>query len=91
MDYNNETTVNGVRFQFISDGWRQILNSADVAALVDETGQGIAELAGEGFAYKPKRLNYGGGRVGGFVVAATREAREAQAEGKVLTRAVNGG
>ena len=91
MGYNNETTVNGIRFQFISEGWREILNSADVANLVADTGNRIAERAGEGFVYKPQVLKYGGGRVGGFVVATTHEAREAQAEDKVLTRAVNNG
>lgn len=91
MNYNNETTVGGVRFQFISDGWREILNSADVAALVKEAGEGIAERAGDGFEFKPVTLKYGGGRAGGFVVAATEEAREAQAEDKALSKAVNGG
>ena len=90
MNYNNEVTANGVRIQFISEGWRQILNSADVAAIVDETGQRIAARAGEGYEYKPKKLGYGGGRVGGFVVAATQEAREDQAENKTLQGALNG-
>ena len=91
MNYNNTETVGGIRFEFISDGWREILNSADVAALVEDTGNRIAERAGDGFEYKPQRLKYGGGRVGGFVVANTYEAMEEEATDKVLTRAVNGG
>ena len=88
-NWNNQTEVGGIRFEFVSEGWREILNSANMKLVVDEYGQLIAAKAGEGFNYHPKTLKYGGGRVGGFVSADTYEAREAQATDKVLTRAVS--
>lgn len=88
-NWNNQTAVGGIRFEFISEGWREILNSANMKVVVDEYGELIADKAGEGFNYHPTTLRYGGGRVGGFVSADTRAAREAQATDKALTRAVN--
>lgn len=91
MNYNNTREVDGVRIQFVSDGWRTILNSQEVADLVNDIGRGIAEAAGDGFEYRAARLGYGGGRVGGFVGATTYEAMLAQAEDKALTKAVHHG
>ena len=90
-NYNNTKTIGGIRIEFISDGWRQILNSQAVADVVNDAGQKIAQRAGEGFVYKPQKLHYGGGRVGGFISAQTIEARRAEATSKTLTKAVNGG
>lgn len=78
-----------VHIENVSRGWREILNSAPVRALVDEAGRQIAQRAGEGFEYFPAFLNYGGGRVGGYVHATTPEAMLAQAEDKALERAVH--
>ena len=79
-----------VRIELNSDGFREILNSQAVADLCADVGNGIAQRAGDGFAYFPATLNYGGGRVGGFVNATTYEAMEAEARDKTLTKAVNG-
>lgn len=79
-----------VRIEHISEGWRQILCSAGVKALVDSTGQRMADMAGDGYAYKEAYLSYGGGRVGGFVVADTHEARLDEARNKTLERIANG-
>ena len=91
MNYNNTREVGGVRIQFISEGWRKILNSQEVADLVNGIGQNIASAAGPGFEYRAARLGYGGGRVGGFVSSTTYEAMLAQATDKALTKAVHHG
>ncbi|MDY5662757.1 MAG: hypothetical protein SPG07_09150 [Coriobacteriales bacterium] len=78
-----------VRIKHISKGWHDILCSAPVAELVDEAGNRIADAAGDGFEYSGALLgDYGGGRVIGFVVAKTKEARVAEATAKSLTMAV---
>lgn len=78
-----------VRIKHISEGWHDILCSAPVAELVDEAGNRIADAAGDGFEYSgPQMGNFGGGRVIGFVVAETKEARVAEATAKTLTMAV---
>lgn len=81
-----------VTIQYNSDGFRQILNSPDVANLVGQQARSIAARAGEGFEVDgPRSMNYGGGRIGAFVSAKTREARESEATDKTLTRAVGSG
>lgn len=91
MNYNNTRVEGNVRIQFVSEGWRKILNSQSVANLVNDIGHGIAEGAGDGFEYRAARISYGGGRVGGFVNATTYEAMLAQATDKALTKAVHHG
>ena len=80
-----------VRIEHISEGWREILGSPGVKALVDAEGQRIADAAGEGYIYQQAYMSYGGGRVGGFVVADTYEAKLDEARNKTLDRVVNGG
>ncbi len=78
-----------VRIKHISEGWHDILCSAPVAELVDVAGNRIADAAGDGFEYSGAQMgNFGGGRVIGFVVAETKEARVAEATVKTLTMAV---
>lgn len=77
-----------VKMEFISDGFRQILESQGVADVCEQAGQSIAAKAGDGFEYFPAHLNYGGGRTGGFVNATTYEAMLSEAIDKSLTRAV---
>lgn len=77
-----------VRIELNSEGFREILNSQAVADLCKEVGESIASKAGEGFAYFPTHLNYGGGRVGGFVRGTDDESMAAEATDKVLTKAV---
>ena len=79
-----------VRIEHISEGWRQILGSAGVKALVDAEGQRMAGAAGEGYVYQPAYLSYGGGRVGGYVVADTYQAKLDEAMNKTLERVANG-
>ena len=78
-----------VRIQLLSDGIRDLLVSAPVAADCETAAHGIASRAGDGFEVLPMReMGFGGGRVGYAVYTATDEAREAEATDKVLSKAV---
>lgn len=85
-----------VRIQFNSDGFREILQSAGVKALVEETANDIcskanANLGGEsseGYDVSVISGGYGGGRWVGFVSSADAEAAAAESEYKALSRAV---
>lgn len=79
-----------VRIEFVSQGFHDILTSQAVADLVDSQGRRIASNAGDGFAYRHRIGNYGGGRAIGLVTADTLAARTAEATDKSLTRAVGG-
>ena len=80
-----------VRIEHISEGWREILSSAEVKGLVDSVGQNMADSAGEGYVYIPTYLTRRWNRVGGFVVASTYQAKLDEARNKTLERVVNGG
>ena len=85
-----------VRIVFNSDGFREILQSAGVKSLVEETANGIqvkanANLAGEsGEGYEASVISggYGGGRWIGFVSSTDKASVEAESEDKALSRAV---
>jgi len=78
-----------VRIELNHDGIRQLLCSDEIAAECEKAAQEIAARAGDGFEVKERRIvGYGGGRVGYAVYTATQEAREAEAEDKVLSKAV---
>lgn len=81
-----------VRIALNSAGIRELLTSQAVDAECYKAAQTIKMNTGmDGFEIKPARLmNFGGGRVGYAVYTATQEAREAEAEDKVLSRAVRG-
>ena len=78
-----------VRIELDHDGIRALLESAEIAAECERAAQAIASRAGEGFeVVGPQQRRYGGGRVGYGVRAATYEAKLAEAEDKVLSKAV---
>ena len=75
----------------LSDGIRELLCSQPIAAECEKAAEKIAARAGDGFEVLPLRqMNFGGGRVGYAVKAATYEARKAESEDKVLSKAVRG-
>lgn len=85
------------KIEFVSEGFRQILTSAGTQELVQgiatqiqtEANAGITEES-EGFSANVIVGGYGGGRYVGFVTAIDDKASAAEAEEKVLTRAVHG-
>lgn len=80
-----------IEFEHISAGWREVLHSAGTRALVDQIGGQLAAQCGDGYRYFPAELNYGGGRVGGFVSAASYGAQLDEAMNKTMEKAVGGG
>ena len=75
------------RIEFLSEGFKALLMSNEVRNYVYENAAGVARDAGDGFV---ANIFYGrgaAGRVMATVDAVTPEAREAEATGKVLTRA----
>ena len=83
------------RIEFNSQGFREILLSEGCRDLVIEATDEIAikannnnERGGEGFNASVQVGGYGGGRWVGFVHSTDAEAYKAEAEDKVLTRAV---
>jgi hypothetical protein len=80
-----------VRIELNSDGIKQLLSSAPIAAECEKAAEKIAARAGAGFVVLPARqMGFGGGRVGYAVKADTEEARIAEATDKVLSKAVSG-
>lgn len=84
-----------IRLEFISDGFKQILESDGVRELVQETADNIKDRAnanntrgGQGFESNVIQGNYGGGRWIGFVKSTDRESDIAESEDKALTGAV---
>ena len=80
-----------MRIELNHDGIKELLCSAPIANECEKAAEKIAERAGDGFEVLPaKQLNYGGGRVGYAVYAATYEAKLDEAENKTLSKAVRG-
>ena len=84
-----------IRLEFISDGFKQSLESDGVRELVQETADNIKDRAnanntrgGQGFESNVIQGNYGGGRWIGFVKSTDRESDIAESEDKALTGAV---
>ena len=92
-----------IRFEWISEGFREILLSDKMGDVCAEAGQQIASRATAaipyegslGFEYQPTTLGYGGGRRGGYVAPVRDEKGKvdylavlAEANQKVLTKAV---
>lgn len=78
------------RIVFNSDGFKQLLNSPEVEALVLSEAQKIADAAsegleGEGFKAHSKKA---GTRYIAFAGTTDEESIRAEAENKVLSRAV---
>ena len=81
-----------VRIELNHDGIRELLTSAPIASECEKAAEGIAARAGDGFEVLEARINSfkGSPRVGYAVSAETYEAKLAEAEDKVLTKAVRG-
>lgn len=79
-----------VRIELDHDGFRQLLSSSEVASLVDSTGKKLASRAGKGFIAKPAHGGFGGGRHICHVGTGDKDAMEAQARDKALTKALHG-
>lgn len=78
-----------VRIELLSDGIKQLLCSEPVSEACRQAAERLASAAGDGFEVSSQWMaSYGGGRVAYSVRAETREAKLAEAEDKVLTRAV---
>lgn len=79
-----------VRIELNHDGIRELLSSAPIAAECEKAAEKIADKAGSGFVVtSQKKAGFGGGRTSYGVEAATDEARLAEAEDKVLLKAVS--
>lgn len=74
--------------KFSSEGWRKVLLSEEVRDIVSNTASDIAARAGAGFNPTVYEGDYGGGRWVGAVHADTYAAMRAEAEDKVLSKAV---
>ena len=86
-----------VKLEFISDGFRQILNSEGVKSVVQSEAERIKAAAdsgiieeSEGFSANVWTGNYGGGRWVGSVTTTDAASSMAESENKVLTKAVTG-
>ena len=85
-----------VRIQFNSDGFREILQSEGVKALVENTANDIrskananlASESSEGYEVSVISGGYGGGRRVGFVASSDAEAAAAESEYKALSKAI---
>lgn len=80
-----------VKIELNSDGIRELLMSAPIAAECEKAANEIAARAGEGFEVLPMRKqSFGGGRIGYAVRTESYEACIAEAEDKALSKAVRG-
>lgn len=79
-----------IRIELNHEGFRQLLSGPEVTQLVDSTGARLASLAGPGFVSEPAQGDFGGGRhICHVGTGDSREAMEAQATTKALTRALH--
>ena len=77
-----------VRIELNHDGIQELLRSPEISAECEKAARSIAARAGEGFiVVGPQDLTLAK-RAGWGVVALTYEARLAEAEDKVLSKAV---
>ncbi len=86
-----------IKIEFISEGFKQILMSDGVKALVESEANKIRDKANAGISgefetdgYKTTTMvgNYGGGRYVSYVQATDFGAAQEEAEHKTLTKAV---
>lgn len=78
-----------IRIELDHEGFRQLLSGPEVTQLVDSTGARLAAKAGPGFVSVPAHGGFGGGRhICHVGTGDSKEAMEAQARGKALTRAL---
>lgn len=76
------------RIKLNSKAVRDLLRSADMVADLDERARRIANAAGDGFKSEARA---GRSRALASVWTAGREAREAEARNRALTRAIDAG
>ena len=85
-----------IKIEFISEGFKQILNSEGAKALVEGKAEEICPRANanvggietDGYRVTVMKGGYGGGRWIAHVQAADYAAAAAEAENKALTKAV---
>lgn len=84
-----------VQIEFISAGFKAILESDGVKELVEDQAKAIADRAngnndrgGSGFVASSKLGGYGGGRWVAFVSTTDKSSMLAESEDKALTRAI---
>lgn len=84
-----------IKIEFISDGFRQILESAGVKAAVESAANDIKNKAdaniteeSAGFSVNTWKGSYGGGRWVASVTTTDRASIVAESENKALTKAV---
>lgn len=83
------TQTGSVRIELLTDGIRELLCSPEVSEACRQAAEALAAKAGDGFIVSEEwRAGFGGGRVAYTVHADTYEAMLAEAEDKVLTKAV---
>lgn len=80
-----------VRIEFLSQGFREVLLSPEVANELRARAERIADAAGEGFEAEVFTGSFGGGRHVATVRSDTFTAARAEAEDKALTRAIEAG
>lgn len=83
-----------MKIEFISSGFRGILNSDGVHDLIQSTAQEVADKAnenygGDGFQPKVIKGSYGGGRWVGFVSSTDKGSLAAESEDQALTRSLS--
>lgn len=82
------------KLEFISSGFKAILESEGTKELVRATGEEIRQKANanagleDGFSLEVWHGNYGGGRWVGSVTTTDRDSMIAESEEKALSRAV---
>lgn len=76
-----------MKIEFLNQGFIDVLSCAGTYDMIDSQAQDIAKKAGEGFG-KDVVKGYSNTRWIAFVHAETAEAAKAEAEDKVLSRAV---
>ena len=82
------------RIEFISPGFKAILNTEEMHNVVEEVAQHIADNAngnygGDGFEATTKLGGYGGGRWIAFVSSSDKDSLKAESEESALTRAIS--
>ena len=80
--------------EFISPGFKAILNTEEIHNVVEEVAQHIADNAnsnygGDGFKATTMVGGYGGGRWIAFVNSTDKESLQAESEDSALTRALS--
>jgi hypothetical protein len=80
--------IRSIRVELNRKGVIALLQSQDVADEINRRGEAIARAAGEGVEVDSTRNR---DRAVTFVRTATEEAREAEAESRALSRAIDAG